>query len=157
MNFLVYPLTLVTFFPLLGILVLLFLKPEQKTTARWVALITSLITFAISVGVLVQFDPANPDLQMVVNLPWIQVAGWNISYFLGVDGLSILLLLLTTFLTPIFNPKTEIGNGQMSQDIGAQTHWENRSHTRSGLARFSQCVCAQEVAADGHSLFRFSG
>jgi NADH-quinone oxidoreductase subunit M len=101
MNFLVYPLTLVTFFPLLGILVLLFLKPEQKTTARWVALITSLITFAISVGVLVQFDPANPDLQMVVNLPWIQVAGWNISYFLGVDGLSILLLLLTTFLTPI--------------------------------------------------------
>jgi len=38
---------------------------------------------------------------MVINLPWIQVAGWNISYYLGVDGLSILLVLLTTFLTPI--------------------------------------------------------
>jgi hypothetical protein len=45
----------------------------------------------------------------------------------------------------------------MSQDVGAQTHWKNRSHTRSGLARFFQCVCAQEVAADGRFLFRFSG
>lgn len=101
MNFLFYPLTLVTFFPLLGILVLLFLKPEQKNAARWVALITSLITFAISLAVLAQFNPANPDLQLTVNLPWIRVAGWNIAYFMGVDGLSILLLLLTTFLTPI--------------------------------------------------------
>ena len=101
MNFLLYPLTLVTFFPLLGILVLFFLKPEQKNAARWVALITSLITFAISLTVLAQFNPANPDLQLTVNLPWIRVAGWNISYFMGVDGLSILLLLLTTFLTPI--------------------------------------------------------
>ena len=55
------------------------------------------------------------------------------------------------------NPKTEIGNGQMSQDIGAQTHWKNRSHTRSGLARFFQCVCAQEIASDGRFLFRFLG
>ncbi len=101
MNFLLYPLTLVTFFPLLGILVLLFLKPEQKNAARWVALVTSLITFAISLAVLAQFNPANPDLQLTVNLPWIRVAGWNIAYFMGVDGLSILLLLLTTFLTPI--------------------------------------------------------
>jgi len=38
---------------------------------------------------------------MVINLPWIQVASWNISYFMGIDGLSILLVLLTTFLTPI--------------------------------------------------------
>jgi len=101
MNFLLQPLTLVTFFPLVGVLVLLFLKPEQKTAARWVALITSLITFAISVAVLVQFNPGDPALQMWVNIPWIQVAGWNISYSLGVDGLSILLLMLTTFLTPI--------------------------------------------------------
>jgi NADH-quinone oxidoreductase subunit M len=38
---------------------------------------------------------------MVIDLPWIQVAGWNISYHLAIDGLSILLVLLTTFLTPI--------------------------------------------------------
>lgn len=101
MNFLLHPLTLVTFFPLLGVLVLLFLNSEQKNAARWTALVTSLITFGISIGVLVQFNPSNPDLQLVVDLPWIQVAGWNIAYHMGVDGLSILLLLLTTFLTPI--------------------------------------------------------
>jgi len=49
----------------------------------------------------VYFNAANPDLQEVVNLPWITLAGWEIRYFLAVDGLSILLLLLTTLLTPI--------------------------------------------------------
>ena len=46
-------------------------------------------------------DSADPQLQMVVNLPWIQVADWSISYYLGIDGLSILLVLLTTFLAPL--------------------------------------------------------
>lgn len=101
MNYLLHPLILVTFFPLVGVLVMLFLRAEQKNTARWVALIISLITFGISIAVLLQFNPQDPALQLVVNLPWIQVAKWNISFHLGVDGLSILLLLLTTFLTPI--------------------------------------------------------
>ncbi|MDD5466967.1 MAG: NADH-quinone oxidoreductase subunit M [Anaerolineales bacterium] len=101
MDFLLHPMTLVTFFPLLGVLLILLMKAEQKNLIRWTALLTSLATFAISLAVLVQFDPANPDLQQVVKLPWIQVSGWNISYHLGVDGLSILLLLLTTFLTPL--------------------------------------------------------
>ena len=101
MNFNIDPLTLVTFFPLVGVLVLLFLKSEQKDPARWVALITSLITFIISIAILVQFNPQDPDLQMVAFAPWIQVAGWNINYYLGVDGLSILLILLTTLLVPI--------------------------------------------------------
>ena len=101
MNFLLEPLNLVIFFPLVGVLVLLFLNKEQKNAARWVALITSLITFGISLWVLTLFNPDNPDLQLVIHLPWIQVAGWNISYFVGVDGLSILLVLLTTFLTSI--------------------------------------------------------
>jgi len=101
MNYLLHPLTLVTFFPLVGVLILLFLKEEQRTAARWVALVTSLITFGIALAVLVQFDPQNPDLQMLINIPWIQVAGWNITYAMGVDGLSILLLLLTALLTPI--------------------------------------------------------
>jgi len=101
MNYFLHPLTLVTFFPILGVVVLLFLKAEQKNAARWVALVTSIITFAISIAVLVQFDSSQAGLQMVINLPWIQVAGWNIAFHMGVDGLSILLLLLTTFLTPI--------------------------------------------------------
>jgi len=101
MNFLLHPLTLVTFFPLVGVLVILFMDKENKTAIRWTALITSLITFGISLWVLVLFNPANPDLQMVIDIPWIEVAGWEISYLLGIDGLSILLVLLTTFLTPI--------------------------------------------------------
>jgi len=105
MNYLLHPLTLVTFTPLLGVLVLLFLKPEQKNAQRWVALVTSLVTFAFSMVVLSwfnQYDARNPgDLHMVIDAPWIRVAGWNISYAMGVDGLSILLVLLTTFLTPI--------------------------------------------------------
>jgi NADH-quinone oxidoreductase subunit M len=102
MEYVFHPLILVTFFPLLGVLVILFLNPEaNKSTIRWTALITGLITFAISLYVLVQFNAEQPGLQMEINLPWIQVAGFNISFYLGIDGLSILLVLLTTLLTPI--------------------------------------------------------
>jgi len=101
MNFLLHPLTLVAFFPLVGVLALLFLKEAQKDLIRVIALGASLVTFGISIWVLTLFNAADPGLQLVVNLPWIQVAGWNIAYHMGVDGLSILLVLLTTFLTPI--------------------------------------------------------
>ena len=101
MDFLLQPLTLVTFFPLLGVVVLLFIKEEQKNALRWTALVTSTLTFAVSLWVLTKFDAANPTLQLVARYDWITVAGWNIQYYLGVDGLSILLLLLTAFLTPL--------------------------------------------------------
>ena len=104
MNYLLHPLTLVTFFPLVGVLILLFLRPEQKNAARWVALVASLVTFGISLAVLAQFNPSNPDLQLVVDLPWIPLAGWEIHYFLGVDGLSILLLLLDHFAGADLDP-----------------------------------------------------
>jgi len=101
MTFFTNPLNLVTLFPLVGVLLILFFKQEQKVGIRWTALIVSLITFGISIWVLYQFDASNPDLQLVLKLPWIEIAGWQISYQMGVDGLSILLVLLTTFLTPI--------------------------------------------------------
>jgi NADH-quinone oxidoreductase subunit M len=101
MEFLLQPLTLVTFFPLVGVLILLFLPSENKNSLRWTALVTSLTTFGISLWVLSMFNASNPDLQLVANYSWITVAGWDIHYSLGVDGLSILLLLLTTFITPI--------------------------------------------------------
>ncbi len=101
MNFFLQPLTLLTFFPLVGVIVLLFLKPESKSAIRWTALITSLITFGISIWVLTMFKASNPGLQLVSRYPWITVAGWNIQFFLAVDGLSILLVLLTTVLTPV--------------------------------------------------------
>jgi len=101
MDLILNPLILVTFFPLLGVLVSLFIPPEKKNAHRWTALVTSLVTFALSIWMLTQFDKTNPDLQLGFSIPWIQVAGWNISFAMGVDGLSILLVLLTTFLSSI--------------------------------------------------------
>jgi NADH-quinone oxidoreductase subunit M len=104
MDFLLQPLSIVTFFPLLGVLVLLFIKSEQKDALRWTALVTSLVTFVISIWVFFfsgQYDIAAPGLQLVAKYDWISVAGWDIRYYLAADGLSILLILLTAFLTPI--------------------------------------------------------
>ncbi len=101
MNFFLQPLTLLTFFPLVGVLILFFIPRENKDALRWTALITSLVTFALSLWVLAVFNASDPNLQLVAQYHWITVAGWNIQYYLGVDGLSILLVLLTSFLTPI--------------------------------------------------------
>ncbi|RJP54254.1 MAG: NADH-quinone oxidoreductase subunit M [Anaerolineaceae bacterium] len=101
MEFLLQPLTLLTFFPILGVLVILFMNSEMKNAIRWVALVTSLLTFGISLWVFSMFSASNPDLQLEAKYPWIHVAGWNIYYYLAVDGLSVLLVLLTAFLTPI--------------------------------------------------------
>jgi len=95
MNFFLQPLTLLTFFPLLGILILLFVPGSQKNTLRWVTLLTTLVTFLLSLWVLGMFNASNPDLQLVARYDWITVAGWNIQYYLAVDGLSILLVLLS--------------------------------------------------------------
>jgi NADH-quinone oxidoreductase subunit M len=100
MNF--SPLILVTFFPLLGFLIILFLKEEQKTAIRWTALVTSLVTFGISIWILAVFDRMDPNFQLEVNVEWLRIgSSLPVSFHLGVDGLSILLVLLTTFLTPI--------------------------------------------------------
>ena len=100
-TFVSHPLNAVTFFPLVGVLVLLFLSREKESLIRWVALGTSLITFGLSLWVLALFNPQDPNLQLVYDRPWFSVADWTIRYVMGVDGLSILLLLLTTLLTPI--------------------------------------------------------
>jgi NADH-quinone oxidoreductase subunit M len=94
-------LTLVTFVPLLGVLVILVLPRGRHNTIRAVALAASLATFVISILMLLQFERASGDIQMVARESWFQLAGVDIEYFLGVDGLSVLLVLLTTFLTPI--------------------------------------------------------
>lgn len=104
MNFFTEPLTLMTFFPLVGVIVLLFVPSAQKNLMRWIALIASLVTFGISIWAFFfsgQYVVSNPDLQLVARYDWITVAGWNIQYYLAADGLSILLVLLTTLLSPI--------------------------------------------------------
>ncbi|MFZ5880007.1 MAG: complex I subunit 4 family protein [Chloroflexota bacterium] len=96
-----HSLTLLTFFPLLGVLALAFIPGEKKNLLRWTALGTSLVVFALSLWVLSMFDASDATLQLGKPYRWISVAGWDIHYHMGVDGLSILLVLLTGFLTPI--------------------------------------------------------
>jgi NADH-quinone oxidoreductase subunit M len=101
MNYLLHPLVLLTFSPLLGVLILLFIREENKVTARWVALGSSVVTFGISMWVLSLFSRAEGGLQLVINQPWFQVAGMQVSFYLGMDGISLLMVLLTTLLTPL--------------------------------------------------------
>ena len=88
-------LSLTTFFPLLGVLAIMAL-PSPKA-ARWIALGTTVITFALSLVMLAGFDRANPGFQLVEQMGWL---GGGISYHMGVDGISILFVVLTTALMP---------------------------------------------------------
>jgi len=90
-------LSTVTLLPLVFALIIA-LWPAEKTL-RHLALGLSLIEFFVSVFMLVKFNPHTADLQMVERYTWIERFG--ISYFLGLDGLSLWLVMLTTFLTPI--------------------------------------------------------
>ena len=101
MNSGINPLLLVTFFPLAGVLLILLLKKTWKNAIRWTALITSLLTFGLSLWMLSKFNAADASIQMQINLPWFTLGGNPIGFHLGVDGISILMVLLTAFLTPI--------------------------------------------------------
>jgi len=94
-------LTGVIFLPALGVVAILFIPKERQNAIRITALLASALTFLLSLVMLSAFDRADPDLQLVVRLPWIRVVDWTLEYHLGIDGLSLLLVLLTTFLTPI--------------------------------------------------------
>jgi NADH-quinone oxidoreductase subunit M len=101
MEILFSTLTLVTFFPLVGVAMLLYLREEQRDAIRWVALGTSVITFVLSLAMLAQFRPADPGFQLVVRAPWIAFTTLRVEYYLAVDGVSVWLVLLTTLLMPI--------------------------------------------------------
>ena len=95
-------LTVVTFFPLVGVFVLLLINKEKKDLLRWIGVGTALLTFVFSLVMLGQFDSQDAGMQLVVSESWIQIgSNWSIDYHLGVDGLSVLLVLLGTLLTPI--------------------------------------------------------
>ncbi|APH53959.1 NADH-quinone oxidoreductase chain M [Granulibacter bethesdensis] len=88
--------------PVFGSFLLLFLRGtgiSQAATARGIALGVSLITFLLSLVLWIEFDPSVTGLQFEERANW--MPGFGVSYHLGVDGFSLLLLLLTTLLTPI--------------------------------------------------------
>src|SRR5580658_5427331 len=94
-------LSVTTFLPLLGALLIILMRGEDPSVARnarWVAMWTTLITFAISLILVWRFDPGSPEFQFVERKPWL--AG-TISYHMGVDGISLPFVILTTALMPI--------------------------------------------------------
>ena len=98
--------TITLFIPMLGFAVLLFMNAEtQQNNIKWVAFGASIAAFAASVLMWINFDPGAAELQMVQRNTWAEVSLGdsviNISYYVGVDGISMLLVLLTTFIMPI--------------------------------------------------------
>ncbi|PYO50837.1 MAG: hypothetical protein DMD84_14765, partial [Candidatus Rokuibacteriota bacterium] len=93
-------LTAVTFLPALGALVILLAVPRRHDAAlRWGGLLVSLATFAVSLPLWAQFDAGDADMQFEEFLRW--MPGLGVGYHVGVDGISVLLVLLTTFLMPL--------------------------------------------------------
>src|SRR6266404_6025097 len=95
-------LSLVTFLPIAGSVMVLFLRGESEAVARnarYLALWTSLITFLLSLALWFRFDRSSADFQFVEQAAWIPVFG--IRYHMGVDGISMMFVLLSTLLTPI--------------------------------------------------------
>jgi NADH-quinone oxidoreductase subunit M len=92
-------LTVITFLPLLGVPALLFLRSNDHAWIRRIALTISVVEFVLSLGLLLKFDAVNAQYQYEEYYDWIGRA--NIHYHLGVDGISLFLVLLTTFLTPL--------------------------------------------------------
>src|SRR4051812_13074458 len=91
-------LSLITFLPLVFALCLLVLPGSQEKLIRIFSLIFSLGVFGVSIFMLTKFHKT-AELQFVERVPWVPELG--ISYFLGIDGISLWLVILTTFLTPV--------------------------------------------------------
>ena len=95
-------LSLVTFLPLVGVGFILLLRgdgDEVARNARWVALWTSLLDFALSIVIWVNFDATTADFQFVEQAQWLPQ--FNIAYQMGIDGISLFFVVLSAFLTPI--------------------------------------------------------
>ncbi len=91
-------LSFVTFFPLAGATILIFINREKENLLRYFAFGVAFITFVFSLALYFNFNSQTPDPQFVEKGDWI---GYGINYHVGIDGISLFLVLLTTFLMPI--------------------------------------------------------
>ena len=97
-------LSLVTFLPLVGAGFILLTRGETEIVARNaknIALWTSVIVFLLSIVLWCDFDPTTAAFQFVENVRWIKIGGFEINYHMGIDGISLFFVLLSTFLTVI--------------------------------------------------------
>ena len=93
-------LSLVIWTPIIGgVLVLFFSKDEHANIARWLSLLISVATFTLAIPLYTAFDTSTYQMQFVEKLPWITT--FDVNYHLGIDGISLPLILLTAFTTVI--------------------------------------------------------
>jgi NADH-quinone oxidoreductase subunit M len=92
-------LSLILFFPVFAALVILFLPKDEAKLIRWTALLASLIPLALSIVLWINFQSDATGYQFVEKYTWYAAIGSSLH--LGVDGLSLTMVLLTTLLTPI--------------------------------------------------------
>lgn len=95
-------LSIMTFLPLAGVLIILGIRGDEEIVAKnskFMALYASLFTLAFAVYMVVRFEPLDPGFQFVEHSSWLK--GFGINYHMGVDGISVLFILLAAFLTPI--------------------------------------------------------
>jgi NADH-quinone oxidoreductase subunit M len=95
-------LSLITWLPLVGCLVMMMVRGDEATVAsnaRWTALWTSLLVFILSLVLWVKFDPSDAGFQFNEHVAWLPE--YKVGYSMGVDGISVLFVLLSTLLTPI--------------------------------------------------------
>jgi NADH-quinone oxidoreductase subunit M len=91
-------LSVITFLPLAGAILLIFLNKKRENLLKYITLAITIITFLISLSLYFNFNAQTPDPQFVEKSGWL---GYGINYHLGIDGISLFLVLLTTFLMPI--------------------------------------------------------
>jgi NADH-quinone oxidoreductase subunit M len=94
-----YYLSLILFTPLAGALLLLFVNKRNEDAIRWIANLVAFVGFLVSVPLWFWYNPQDAEFQFIERLPWIPSIG--AEYFLGVDGFSALLILLTTLMGTI--------------------------------------------------------
>jgi NADH-quinone oxidoreductase subunit M len=91
-----WALTVGTFLPLAGAIVMMLVPRESEDTHKWIALLTTLATLGVGIGVLAEFDYTASGLQMVVDEKWIDAI--NARYLIGIDGISLPLFVLSMFI-----------------------------------------------------------
>jgi NADH-quinone oxidoreductase subunit M len=124
-------LTLSWLVPLAGAILLLLIPNadgRRNSMIRWLTLAISVAGFAVTLAIWARFDTTSPEFQLVERLPWIPAFG--IDYYVGVDGISLLLVVLTGFLTP----------------IALLSSWEGIEHK---VKEFSMLILALDAAMIG--------
>ena len=108
-----FQLTVLLLIPAIGSLVISLFPDQKGQTLKGIALLFTIITFLYSLPLIIQFEPQSDIMQFVYNVPWFDAGFFHIHYHVGIDGISLFLVILTTFLMPLvilasWNVRTKI-------------------------------------------------